>query len=127
MEEPVISQDRVQQCFVDNIDLVVAKAVGDARPPGFAKYSAATAATVVDKSRSRFLKLGLQGLRSAVAAVLIVSPTVSTLVMLKFGLQRLQSTGPRQNSNSQSFLVLRFSPRTGFKVTEQLVDVPKVV
>ena len=28
----------------------------------------------------------------------------SLLVLLKFGLQRLQSTGPRQNSNSQSFL-----------------------
>ena len=39
VEEPLFSQDTVQQCFVDkNIDTTVAKSVGEARPPGIAKY-----------------------------------------------------------------------------------------
>ena len=43
VEEPVISPDRVQQCFVEaNIDTAVGKSVGGARPPQFAKYSATT-------------------------------------------------------------------------------------
>ena len=51
VEVLVFSQDRVQQCFVEkNIGATVAKSVGEVRPLGIAKYSAATAVTAVDKT-----------------------------------------------------------------------------